>query len=674
MSFALVRRLVVARYVPVAASAIAWAIAIAAVRLSPAAAPAIVMLSPLALLLTVLAAERFGALAGVLVAAVAGVLGASVAPASISPVFVAMLAVTGGLFGVFAHRDRERERRFAALTMNATDLVLLLDADGNATYVSASCRTLLGYEPQNLAGVGLRNVLEARVATALEAALVRARLGASAPQRLELELVARDGSRHVLDALVTNCLRDPAVGGIVLSARDISERRKAEALLQRQTLHDGLTGLPNRLALDTEIGRALAGADGSPRALALLLIDLDRFKDVNDVLGHASGDALLCEVAERLRRHVRDGDVVARLGGDEFAVLLRDGRAAQATTLAQRLVATVGRPYALERQTVVVGASIGIALAGDGSDAASLLREADIAMYAAKRRRSGFEVHTARENDRTVHRFSMASALPAAMSTDQLVLHYQPQIDVATGSVRGAEALVRWQHPERGLLYPDAFLPLVEEIGLMDRLTAWVLRTAVRQLETWNREGRNLRIAVNLSAADLRDGRLSETIRQLLARYDVTPAQLCLELTETTVTAEAGVAAECLRRLSACGLRIAIDDFGTGYSSLAHLKQFPVDELKIDKDFVIGMATDPGDAAIVSSTIGLAHKLGVDVVVEGVENRATFEAIARLGAEYAQGYGISRPLGVPAFEAWLDEHGTSATGFSGPSQPGILRS
>jgi EAL domain-containing protein (putative c-di-GMP-specific phosphodiesterase class I) len=321
-------------------------------------------------------------------------------------------------------------------------------------------------------------------------------------------------------------------------------------------------------------------------------------------------------------------------------------------------------------QTVAISASVGIALGEADSTVAGLLRQADIAMYAAKRRRSGVAIFTRNDDDRALDRLTMASSLPSAIANDELVLHYQPQINVATGEVAGVEALVRWQHPERGLLYPDVFLPLAEEIGMMDRLTDWVLRVAIRQVKRWNRDGTYLRIAVNLSAQDLRDGRISESISRLIALYGIDPRQLCLELTETTVTTEADRAAESLRALSRLGIRISIDDFGTGYSSLSHLKQFPVDELKIDKQFVIGMATDPDDAAIVSSTIELAHRLGVDVVVEGVEDRVAYDAIARLGAEYAQGFGISHPLTAKAFETWLSDyeanrHSTGASGAAG---------
>jgi diguanylate cyclase (GGDEF)-like protein len=492
----------------------------------------------------------------------------------------------------------------------------------------------------------------------------RSNAGHVATQRFELDVIHTDGTSHVFDVIATNALGDRAVRGVILNARDISDRRQAEAQLAMQATHDALTGLPNRGTLDGRLEDSLALAAREGTHVALLLVDLDRFKDVNDALGHHAGDELLCEVAVRLRRQVRDSDFAARLGGDEFAIVLASGDIDDATVVAERLVASLARPYDVQGTMLNVAASVGIALGDPETTAVALLRQADVAMYTAKRRRSGIAIFSRNDDDGALDRLTMASAMPAAIANDEFVLHFQPQIDVATGSVVGAEALVRWQHPERGLLYPDMFVPLAEEIGMMDRLTEWVLRNAIRAVKRWNRDGSTLRVAVNVSAQDLRDERLSESISRLLALYGIAPDQLCLELTETTVAAEAERAAESLRPLSNLGVRISIDDFGTGYSSLAHLKQLPVDELKIDKQFVIGMATDLDDAAVVSSSIELAHRLGIYVVVEGVEDRACYEAIARLGAECAQGYGISRPLPAKAFDAWLADyaaHGATAT-------------
>ena len=455
------------------------------------------------------------------------------------------------------------------------------------------------------------------------------------------------------------------VGGLIghlraLAARgavDGSERRLVETRLRELATHDPLTGLPNRVLLGRRLEHAMAtAAEPDASGAALLFIDLDRFKDVNDALGHHAGDLLLREVAARLRLLVRDSDLVARLGGDEFAVLLLGRDSDRAQNVAERVVAALERPFSLDGQSVVVSASVGIAFAGGDADGGTLLRHADVAMYAAKRRGNGVATYAATEDVQAAHRLAMSGDLRAAIARNELLLHFQPQIDVKTGNVRGVEALVRWQHPTRGLIFPDAFIPIAEEIGMMDRLTDWVLHAAIRQLERWDSDGLRLRMAVNLSAQDLRDERLEATLAKLLASHCVDARQLCLELTETTVTTEAERAAERLRGLARRGIRISIDDFGTGYSSLALLRKFPVDELKIDKQFVIGMESDSDDAAIVYSTIELAHRLRVDVVVEGVEHASTLRTIERLRADYAQGYAISRPLPAATFESWLREY------------------
>jgi diguanylate cyclase (GGDEF)-like protein/PAS domain S-box-containing protein len=610
---------------------------------------------PCSLLLVSAAAYRYEIAGGIgAVLAIVALLAASSAHIDIPT--IGTEAILGAALGYIRISATLRERRFRALTDNATDLILVLDRRGWASYASHSFTALLGCEPGDLLANGYRKMFEPRSCALLLAAVDRAAGGTTAPQRFELEVTHRDGSSHVLDATATSALADPAVRGLILNARDISERRWVEAQLASQTSHDALTGLPNRSLLHSRLQNALAHATRETSRVALLLIDLDRFKDVNDALGHQMGDALLCEVANRLRRYVRDTDFAARLGADEFAVVIAGTDVDDANVIAERLITSLCRPYNVRTQTIAVTASVGIALGEGDSSAASLLRQADVAMYSAKRRRSGIAIFTRHDDDRALDRLKMASALPSAIANDELVLHYQPQIHVPSGAVNGVEALVRWQHPERGLLYPDLFLPLAEEIGMMDRLTDWVLRVAIRQLKRWNHSGSKLRMAVNLSGQDLRDGHLSESISRLVSLYGIAARQLCLELSETAVTNESERAAASLRDLSGLGIRISIDDFGTGYSSLAHLKQFPVDELKIDKQFVIGMATDLDDAAIVSSTIDLAHRLGVDVVVEGVEDDAAFDTIAHLGADFAQGYGIGRPMPAKAFEGWLREY------------------
>jgi diguanylate cyclase (GGDEF)-like protein/PAS domain S-box-containing protein len=645
------------------ASVFAVALDVVAAHSLPAlTSGAVSLLLPLTLLMVVLLAYRFGMWAGVGGAFVACILSFTLHGWDLS--LVAMQAIAGGAVGRIRQLSEMRDRRFRALTENSTDLVLIINARGSATYASPSFQTILGHSPATLVGTGYRVLFRGQSSESLSAALDEAYTGPRKPRHYQFHVNHADGSAYVIDASITNCLGDSSVQGVVLNAQDISESHRAQVELAHKGTHDALTNLPNRSLLNELLAEDLLVAAREGQEVALLLVDLDRFKDVNEALGHQSGDALLCEVAERLRRHVPDGGLVARLGGDEFAVVIHGTDVDAATSYAHRLIGALSRPFTLPAQTLVISVSLGIAVSSTNSTASGLLRQADVAIHAAKRRRSGVAVFSYSHDERALKRLEMSSDLPSAIASGQLVMHYQPQIDVETGVVRAAEALVRWNHPERGLISPDLFIPLAEEIGLMNRLTEWVLRATISQMKSWNAIGMRIRLSVNLSAEDLRDGKLSATITRLLSHYDIDAEQLCLELTETTLTTEAERAAECLRTLHACGIRISIDDFGTGYSSLSHLKQFPVDELKIDKQFVMGMQEDPNDAAIVRSTIELAHRLGIDVVVEGVESRETYAEISKMRAECAQGFLIARPMPAATFESWMQAQrraGSAAT-------------
>lgn len=635
------------------ACAVAWASPSIATHLSV----------PLSVATTAVVALGYGMWPGIIAAAAVSLCGAFLPNAEIGAGIVIADVVLGALGGrvrdlTLALRDGERrsERdaaRFRAMTEHATDLTLVFDAGGKATYASASHAAILGRMPGGMLGLGFYDAFGPSGVAQLVEAFEKIEPGHS--ERLELAARHADGSARTIEGVLRNAVADPAIGGFIFNAQDVSAAKVAQQQLDVAATHDVLTGLPNRRFLASRLDEALATRAGDAQ-LAVLFIDLDRFKDVNDVLGHVAGDALLCQVASRLTGAVREGDLVGRIGGDEFVVLLsrtRDGE--ESIDVARRIRDTIAQPYDVATREIVIGASVGIALAGADLDAAALLRHADVAMHSAKRRRDGLAIFSKLQDERAVRRLTMSTALHNAIENDDFVLHFQPQIDVRTGAVRGAEALVRWEHPERGLLYPDFFLPLAEEIGEMDRLTDWILREAIKRVRRWSRAGHGLRVAVNLSAHDLRDDRLAEVVPRLLAAHGVEAALLCLELTETTVMTEAESAAYCLRGLSERGVRISIDDFGTGYSAIAHLKQFPVDEIKIDKQFVLNMEHDPEDAAIVASTIDLAHRLGVEVVVEGVERASTLEAIKALGAEYAQGYAIGRPLAPSAFDAWIYE-------------------
>jgi diguanylate cyclase (GGDEF)-like protein/PAS domain S-box-containing protein len=424
---------------------------------------------------------------------------------------------------------------------------------------------------------------------------------------------------------------------------------------QHQALHDGLTGLPNRTLLRDRLQQAILLADRDHSGLALLIMDLDRFKDVNDTLGHHSGDDLLQQVGARLRNTLRASDTVARMGGDEFAMILPTaGDADFAARVAQTLVKALEQPFTLDGHTVSIGASIGVAAYPEhGADAKVLLRHADVAMYAAKRAGVGHTVYSFEQDTNDPDRLTFIGELRAAIANGDLVLHYQPKISLRTSQCDRVEALVRWQHPERGLVPPDSFIPLAEQTGLIKQLTRWVLNQAIGQCRTWQDNGLEITVGVNLSMRNLHDPELVDLVAQLLKTHGVSPAMLKLEVTESAVMTDPKRALDTLVRLRAIGVEVAIDDFGTGHSSLSYLKQMPVEEIKLDRSFVRDMGTNKNDFTIVRSTIKLAHDLGLRVIAEGVEDQATWDLLVGLGCDLAQGYHMSRPLTEPNLRVWL---------------------
>jgi diguanylate cyclase (GGDEF)-like protein len=429
---------------------------------------------------------------------------------------------------------------------------------------------------------------------------------------------------------------------------------RASRRLRHQATHDRLTNLPNRVALHQEAERTLAGARRFGALAALLLIDLDRFKEVNDTLGHEQGDQLLIEVSHRLREVLRRSDLLARLGGDEFAVLAVLPHRGALGEVATRVHAALARPFDVCGVTVELGASIGIALQPDhGEDVSTLLRRADVAMYEAKRIGTGIETYDPDRDPYSPERLTLLSELRNAIDHDQLVLHFQPKVALGSRRVIGVEALVRWQHPERGLLGPGDFLGIAERTGLIADVTRWVLDAAVRQCAEWRERGIELPVAINLAAANIVDMTLPDAVEETLRRWDVPGELLECEISEDTVMGDPRRATEVLERLRAIGVRLSLDDFGTGHSSLTYLKQLPLDEVKIDRSFVTGMAVDPSDAAIVRSTIDLARHLGLDVVAEGVESEEVLDVLVALECDVAQGFLLSRPLPADQLDGWL---------------------
>jgi len=435
---------------------------------------------------------------------------------------------------------------------------------------------------------------------------------------------------------------------------EISER---EEQIRHQGSHDSLTGLPNRLLFLERLALWIASAKRRGTLVGMVMMDLDRFKEINDTLGHSLGDDLLVEIGRRLRQTIRESDTVARLGGDEFAVMFESAAAPGAVEVAQRIGRALETPFALGGVTIEVKASVGIALYPlHAEDAGTLMKCADIAMYQAKGSHDAFALYEPGRDQHSLRRLAILSELRQAVASDGLELHFQPKIAIATQRAIHAEALVRWRHPVHGMMLPDEFIQLAEQSGNIGIITKWVLRRAIEECAGWNRAGMDLGVAVNLSALDLYDAELPTLLSGLLHDQGLEPSKLVLEITESAVMKDPVHALKTLSDVKTRGIHLAIDDFGTGYSSLAQLKRLPLDELKIDKSFVVNLSQESSDdGVIVRSTIDLGHNLGFEVVAEGVESAEGYAILERFGCDMAQGYFISRPLSSPQFLAWMNE-------------------
>ncbi|MBI5783143.1 MAG: EAL domain-containing protein [Gammaproteobacteria bacterium] len=447
------------------------------------------------------------------------------------------------------------------------------------------------------------------------------------------------------------------------SLTDITEYKAQEAVIEHQALHDMLTGLPNRALLRDRLQHGIRVATRQNTYLALLVMDLDRFKDINDTLGHHVGDLVLQQVGTRLQKILRPSDTVARLGGDEFAVLLPVTDATYANHVAQKVILAMKKVFELGRHSLYVGGSLGIAVFPEhGQDAEMLIQHADVAMYLAKRSNSGCAFYDARQDRYSVTRLALEKDLHDAIDNNVLELHYQPQVSLRTKRVIGVEALLRWKHPQRGMVPPDEMIPIAEQTGLIKPLTMWVLNTAMHQCENWRQQGFHLRVAVNLSVWNLQDPTLVEALKAIFATWNIPPSCLELEITESAMMADPDHALEVLTQLNNMGIHLAVDDFGTGFSSLAYLKKLPVHTLKIDKSFVIGMAREENDTMIVRSTVELAHNLGLGVVAEGVESQEILDLLARQGCDTAQGYHLARPMPLADVTRYLEAHRADLSG------------
>jgi diguanylate cyclase (GGDEF)-like protein/PAS domain S-box-containing protein len=558
------------------------------------------------------------------------------------------------------------QARYQALAERSTDLVGIIDRNSVLTYVSPSVEEMLGWKPEQIIGRPAVELIRLNEDEAPDPTGVRP--SSARTYRLECRLLHASGEWRYFEAITTDYLDDESIGGYVVNARDITERRLADQRLRHANLHDALTDLPNRTLLIEQVDTILNQDERSPRLMAVVAIGLDRFKLVNDSLGHDIGDELLIAIAHRLRTQVRAGDTVARLGGDTFAVTTTGVvDADDATALAGRLLATVSEPYDLSGKRIVVTAGAGLAVSDGTSDGSSLVRDADTAMYAAKRGGRGrVEVFEPRLRSDAARQLSLEQSLSRATAAGQLRVHFQPIMalsgELGDQLVSGVEALVRWEHPELGLVPPFDFIPLAEETGHIVDIGAWVLRESCRTLMEWaDGPGRQsptgearppLRLSVNLSPRQLLEPDLPDVVADVLEETGFPVDRLTMEVTESVLVDEGDLATTTLRRLRELGVRLSIDDFGTGYSSLVYLRRLNADALKIDRSFVDGLGRDSEADAIVRTVISLARSLGLDLVAEGVETEEQRRLLIELGCQFAQGYLFSRPLPGPAFEAW----------------------
>ncbi len=572
----------------------------------------------------------------------------------------------------------ESERKYRELTESVNDVIWTLDPETlHFTYVSPSISRLRGYTADEVMAQPFDAVLTPESALRVRA-LITARMGEFLSGRAgggeatvtEVEQPCKDGST-VWTEVVANVSRNPRTGRVEIRGvtRDITERRRAAAQIQHFAHFDQLTGLPNRTLLKDRFANALSLARRSQGQLAVLFIDLDHFKDINDTLGHETGDLLLIEIAHRLGTLLRAGDTVARLGGDEFILILPDTDANGTMRVVTKLLEEVSRPCVVGQHELRTSASVGIAMyPDDGTTMDTLSKNADAAMYQVKRdSRNDFRFFTPQMQARSARMLMLSTALHSALERDQLSLHYQPQVSLPDGRVTGAEALLRWQHPELGAILPAEFIPIAESNGLIAPIGEWVLSTAVSQMRRWMDSGLPpVVIAVNLSAVQFRKPTLPELVSRILREAGLPPDLLELELTEAVAMNEPQTAVRVMDSLSERGIRMSIDDFGIGYSSLSYLKRFKVQRLKIDQSFVRDINTDPDDRAIVIAIINLAHSLGMRTIAEGVETPAQLDVLQRQGCDEAQGYHFSRPLPADAFEALMRSRAADATG-AGPS-------
>ncbi|HET9740746.1 MAG TPA: EAL domain-containing protein [Solirubrobacteraceae bacterium] len=563
------------------------------------------------------------------------------------------------------HR-RTSEARFGSLVQHSSDLITVLDSAATVVYQSPSIERVLGYRPEDVVGMPFARLVDSAEHGRLLHLLADGGMYAgSEAQVLECSLRHRDGSVRQFEILHTNLLDDEHVHGIVLNGRDVSERKAFEEQLSHQAFHDPVTNLANRALFGERVRHAVARARRERCALAVIFVDLDDFKTINDSLGHAAGDEVLREVAKRLTASIRASDTAARFGGDEFAILLEDVDGPQtAADTAERILEVLGAPLSVEHKQLAVRASLGISVVdGDVTgDADELIRNADAAMYIAKRDgKGGYRLFEPAMHEGVLERLELRADLQRAITSDQLELNFQPVVRLADGSVAGMEALVRWRHPERGMIGPDQFIPLAEEMGLIVPLGRWVLREGCRRakaFQTLHPLGAPLSMAINLSVKQLQHSDIVGDVRDALAESRLDAGDLTLEITESVMMNDTDLVIERLEELKSLGVRLAMDDFGTGYSSLSYLSRLPVDILKMDRSFLRAGAT-PEASGLATAVVALGKTLRLDIVAEGIEYAEQCDTLRGLGCELGQGYHFAKPMDGDSMLEFLRAHAAS---------------
>lgn len=573
-------------------------------------------------------------------------------------VLALLMLAAGTTYFYFRARSQEKirrrsEERFGLAVAGTNDGIWDWDVVVDRAYFSARFLEILGAAPKHHDVAQPRELLRDRIHPEdLDGVLQRlqAYLDQGQPDGLfllEFRINVADETRWVL--MRGRAIRGPLGQAVRMSGSltDITERKRQEAAIAHQAVHDALTGIPNRVLLEDRLAHALGAAARQRLSLALIMMDLNRFKEVNDTLGHHVGDLILQQVTSRLQQVLRPHETVARLGGDEFALLLPHADEKYANHVAEKILLALKKVFNLGSHSLYVGGSLGIALYPvHGEDAHTLIRHADVAMYNAKRSNKGLEFYDPSHDRHSVTRLALEKDLHEAIENSSLGLHYQPVFDLRTHRVVGVEALLRWNHPQYGFVPPDQVIPIAEETGLIKSLTRWVLNTGIYQCYDWRRRGIAPNLAINLSVWNIQDPELISVVREVLGPLGIPPAKLEFEITESAMMADPERAIDVLHTLDEMGVSLVVDDFGTGFSSLAYLKRLPVNALKIDKSFVIGMANNEDDALIVKSTVNLAHDLGLKVIAEGVETEQTLRLLTQMGCDLGQGYFLGRPASV----------------------------